>query len=1156
MRLRHLHLIRYGKFTDTLVAFPKSEHDFHVIVGPNEAGKSTVRGAISDLLFGMPLRSAPMAFLHPQPELRLGALVENAADELEFHRTKATKSPLRTPADVALVDSALAAYLGTADRAFFEQMFGLDHTQMVKGGESILDASKDVGQVLFQSAAGIASLGKVRDELIEEAGKLWAPRKANDRAYYAAAARLEEASQELKVATVRTRSWTEAQAAAADVDSRLEQGSTERKDLETNRAMLERVRRLAPFVQTLRAKEAELAELGDALELPADAAHVLSRGESALAAADEVLKHREADVLRLQADKDASYFDREVLSRRLDIETLESFRHRVRDHAGDLVLRKREVEQFMDHMRVACAELGWSTTEAEVRAALPTTIALRTVTALVKDRGALRLAKTTAADAAVRKERDLAALRRELGTSIASVIPEELRTALGDAQALKNSPATQRALSAAVAAASQSLREALAALGHWSRPVDELREMSPPSIERVTSLRNERTRLASAVQTAVERSEDAQAKVEVTRLAVEQYVAARRVVTVDDVRSARDQRDDTWVLLKSGATTLAVGAPALDAAISLADELVDTQLGSATEAAELQSLRQQYQRDLTEREYLNQLHLKRQGELERFDRDWFSEATTLNLKAMMLEDVAPWLGLRDAALSAATSLVTKEGELERERDVAAQAIATLHQCLRAAGVGTTEGSSLVALCAVADKYVKEADAATERRKGLTEQVEQGEDALEDLREASDRASQAYEHWKVQWAAALAAAMLGDSSKTVEQVEAALEQVTRVTDVLDRVDAIRRDRIDTMNQELERFERDARVLVNELAPELATHRDVAEVSKRFGLRLAEAVSAQQRWTTADLALATATQQRNDAKVKVQETQATLGPLMDAAGVVVLAEARPLVERSDRKRQLAVDIEAAKNAVTMGADGLSLIAAIAEVDKCEIALVPSELEATGRALQASTAELATLTEARLRAKQSLDAVAGQANAAIAEAKRQEALAAMAEASERFLKVATASKLLRWAIDRYRERKQGPMLSRASEIFGGLTLGRFKKLLVDYDKEPLSLAGQRSTGEAVDVSGMSEGTRDQLFLALRLAALELHLQQGTALPFIADDLFINFDDERATAGLRALKELSRFTQVIFLSHHDHLVPAAREVFGPSVNIVSLSP
>ena len=50
MRLQKLRLVRYGKFTEIDIDLPKAKHDFHLIVGPNEAGKSTIRGAIADLL--------------------------------------------------------------------------------------------------------------------------------------------------------------------------------------------------------------------------------------------------------------------------------------------------------------------------------------------------------------------------------------------------------------------------------------------------------------------------------------------------------------------------------------------------------------------------------------------------------------------------------------------------------------------------------------------------------------------------------------------------------------------------------------------------------------------------------------------------------------------------------------------------------------------------------------------------------------------------------------------------------------------------------------------------------------------------------------------------------------------------------------------------
>jgi uncharacterized protein YhaN len=86
------------------------------------------------------------------------------------------------------------------------------------------------------------------------------------------------------------------------------------------------------------------------------------------------------------------------------------------------------------------------------------------------------------------------------------------------------------------------------------------------------------------------------------------------------------------------------------------------------------------------------------------------------------------------------------------------------------------------------------------------------------------------------------------------------------------------------------------------------------------------------------------------------------------------------------------------------------------------------------------------------------------------------------------------------------------------------------------------------------MSEGTADQLYLALRLAAVEEYLDRAHALSFVADDLFVNFDDSRASAGFQVLAELSRKTQVLFFTHHQHLVEIARATLGASVNVISL--
>ena len=76
----------------------------------------------------------------------------------------------------------------------------------------------------------------------------------------------------------------------------------------------------------------------------------------------------------------------------------------------------------------------------------------------------------------------------------------------------------------------------------------------------------------------------------------------------------------------------------------------------------------------------------------------------------------------------------------------------------------------------------------------------------------------------------------------------------------------------------------------------------------------------------------------------------------------------------------------------------------------------------------------------------------------------------------------------------------------------------------------------------------------MALRLAALELHLEQGTPLPFIADDVFINWDDERAGAGLGALAQLAAKTQVIVLTHHKHLVDVALRATDGRIHLIEL--
>lgn len=86
------------------------------------------------------------------------------------------------------------------------------------------------------------------------------------------------------------------------------------------------------------------------------------------------------------------------------------------------------------------------------------------------------------------------------------------------------------------------------------------------------------------------------------------------------------------------------------------------------------------------------------------------------------------------------------------------------------------------------------------------------------------------------------------------------------------------------------------------------------------------------------------------------------------------------------------------------------------------------------------------------------------------------------------------------------------------------------------------------------MSGGSRDQLYLALRLATLEWRLESSEPIPFIVDDILVNFDDARSRATLQVSADLSERNQVILFTHHGQIVEEAKKIKNGTVQIHEL--
>lgn len=1161
MRIRELKLIRYGKFTDRTLALPSCDRDIHLIVGPNEAGKSTVRTAIGDWLFGIPART-PLAFLHPMPDLRVGGTLEKLASadavgqQLAFDRTKGNKNTLRTTDDASLSDGALQPWLGSLQAHAFNRMYALDHTTLVEGGAGILSASDDIGRMLFQSAAGIEHLGDALQKLQAEADALWASRKSGSRIYYQALDAYDTANAEFKKATLRTKDWKAQHDALAATEAALAEARKRDVDIRRQLSRLERIRRVRPMLLALDAAQAQRDELltaGDIPLLAENADQVLSdaRQELVLVAADLQRLHQEAE--QTQMELDGTQIEQNVLSLSADITELNERRLQFRAHRTDIVKRSEEIRMEWRRVQELAADLGWpAESEDTVRERLPAAPVRSRIARLLKERVAVTQQLGTATNTLAERQQQMQQAQQVLGRITAGGVHPGLATAVEQALKLGDHAAALAQWQQEIDGLAQKIDVGLAALGTWRKEPDALMAMVTPEAAVVQSLIDQHR--SDAAESLSQRDTLNAKTEEIARqeLELQQFVRDFQPVSLEQVQLARRVRDEAWHGIKAAPQALNDRALAFEGHIVDADNLADTRLDRAQHEAARQ----------TKAERIEQLRLE-QGNLEsrvqvvqaRMDArmaDWHALTGACGLPQLPLEIAPVWLQQRQGVLDLLAEKLNAERQLSDRRETAFKIQQSLWTKLGEDSSG--EPAPELAECVRrARAQMTQADQAQGQRTTLEQQLHDGHSSQVTLQASVQSAQAAWDAWDRSWRAAVLAAGY-EATALSDQVEAEIEVMQEVERLLARIRSTRSERIDTMQADLDGLVATSQGLAERSAPELASHAP-EDIALELARRLALAQQAQALASELQSRLKRANNEITAAQQRQLAAQARLAPLMGAAGVEDINALASAIERSVRRREIEQNTASAEGALMQAADGLPV-----ETLRDEIAGVgpddlKAELEGLTEMSSAVVEEIAALSNNYGTQKNAFDALDGTDAAAQAESRRQEAIAAMGDSAEHYLKLHTASRLLKWSMEKFRETKQGPMLAKASAIFNGLTLNSFSRLLVDADEATPRLFGIRPGGEQVDVAGMSEGSRDQLYLALRLAALELQVDQGLSMPLIADDLFINFDDRRTEAGLKVLGDLSRKMQIVFLTHHEHLVPLAKKVLGADLNVVHLN-
>jgi len=135
-----------------------------------------------------------------------------------------------------------------------------------------------------------------------------------------------------------------------------------------------------------------------------------------------------------------------------------------------------------------------------------------------------------------------------------------------------------------------------------------------------------------------------------------------------------------------------------------------------------------------------------------------------------------------------------------------------------------------------------------------------------------------------------------------------------------------------------------------------------------------------------------------------------------------------------------------------------------------------------------------------------------------------------------LATTSAVLEQIRRTYETERQPETLRLASTYMEKLTDGRYGRIWTPLHENTLFVEENGKSSKALHK--LSEGTREQVFLSVRLALIRLFARQGRILPVILDDVLVNFDSKRSRASAELFKEFAdQGHQLLIFTCHEHI-------------------
>lgn len=1148
MKIVELRLTAYGPFTNRTLDLGAGNQGLHVIFGPNEAGKSAALRALHALLYGIPAQTKD-AFLHPYDGLRIGGRLRlSNGDEIDFIRRKGNKGTLLTPDNTRLDDHALDRFLGGVGPDHFRMFWGIDHAHLVQGGHDILEGHGDLGESLFAAGLGASHLRSLRTKLEEEAAIIFVPR-GRSRVINQDLGQFHDLRIAQREATVSAEEWTRQNRALLDAEKQAADATAGITKLSKEKSRLERVKRVLPLLARRSELSRHIADLGDVVHLPEDFAKRRQKAQTDLSLSQQRLV-RVVKEVQEQETVVVDLGSTPLLADLSDIvndlyQRLGSYRKALRDRPG-LVAR------CGDKRALARRLLGELRPDLDIEGA-------ETLRIFVGRRA--RIQKLTSEHDRLVERLDLARQSHETAKEHikalaveASALPaardsERLVAAIDEARSRGNVEVDRnKAAQAAVRLTAQ--RDALVERLRLPREgIDRLERLRLPTANSIGRFERKAQEIEDEGRADKTEGERTAKTIRELDAKIEAFRKKGDIPSEQDLIDIRARRDTAFGLLRdhweknrdveAEARELFGKGKLIDLyrnTVGEADKVADRLRSEADRVAELAQYLEKRDLLLREGQEASARSHRRKKASQELEEAWQREWKSVLEVPPLIHDARSWC-------DEFARLVERSGELAtatQQRDELDTWMEKQTKGVRAA-VTSLEPSasvthSLASTLATAEKLRQRIEKESSIRSDHARRVRETQKASQETAKAEHEALEGLQSWQGRWIDSVQGLTQGDAPAPDDAL-VALEGVGKILEALGEASGYD-ERVAGIDRETESFRGDIRALAerlhetgviaagaedmwidglhDRLVKVLQEEQDRRHAHDRLGKLQIEAAHEREAVETAEMMLAAL---RNEARCASDS---------DLVGV----------ERcSSELRTFQTELGQIEKSLVSSGDGASITELEAEaagVDKdgIEISLTQIATE-----LQVVDKTLLGARDARVAAEIELRRLSGPSAASEKAEEIQATLARLREDALSYARLRLASTLLSRRIDEYRHRNQAPLLLRAAELFRDLTLGKFNRLEADMEDDRPVVVGIKEDGKRVPAYGMSEGTRDQLFLALRLATVEASCDAGEPMPFVVDDILVQFDDDRSGSALSVLTQLSARTQVVLFTHHLHV-------------------